>query len=83
VGSIPTASTINETIWKMTGIEDYFGFGKSKMSAHRDVTTCPCTRCRKIRGIGSGLLAQSEAVRFVLNLRFLKWLVEKGLISER
>ena len=66
----------------MTDISDYFGFGRSKVPAHRDVTTCPCTRCRKIRGIGDGLLSQSEAVRFVLNLRFLKWLVEKGVVNE-
>ena len=66
----------------MTDIADYFGFGRSKMPAHRDVTTCPCTRCKKTRGIGSGLLAQSEAVRFVLYLGFLKWLVEKGKLTD-
>jgi len=82
VGSIPTASTIDEMILKMTGFEDYFGFGKSKLPACRDVTSCPCTRHRRIRGIGSGLLAQSEAVRFVLRLKFVKWLVEKGTINE-
>ena len=64
------------------GIEDYFGFGGGKLPACRDVTTCPCTRHRRIRGIGDSLLAQSEAVRFVLRLRFVKWLVEKGTISE-
>ena len=66
----------------MTDISDYFGFGKSKLPACRNVTTCPCTRHRRIRGIGDGLLAQSEAVRFVLGLKFVKWLVEKGTINE-
>ena len=66
------------------GIEDYFGFGQSKVPTHRgDVTTCPCTWCKRVRGIGAGLVAQSEAVRFVLYLRFLKWLVKEGRINER
>ena len=70
-------------IWRMPDIWDYFGYGMSKIPTHRsDVTTCPCTRCRKTRGIGDAILAQSEAVRFVLNLRFLKWLAEKGKINE-
>ena len=65
-------------------IWDYFGFGMSKLPTHRgDVTTCPCMRCRKTRVIGDAILAQSEAVRFILNLRFLKWLVEKGKVNER
>ncbi len=66
----------------MPDIADYFGYGKSKMPACRDVTACPCTRHRRIRGIGSGLLAQSEAVRFVLRLKFVKWLVETGRLSD-
>ncbi len=62
----------------LTSIEDYFGFGKSKLPAHRgDVTTCPCMRCKKTRGIRDGLMAQSEAVRFVLWLKWLKWLVNR------
>jgi hypothetical protein len=67
----------------MPDIADYFGYGKSKMPAHRsDVTICPCMRCRCIRGIGDGLLAQSEAVRFVLRLKFVKWLAKEGIINE-
>ena len=62
----------------MPDIADYFGYGKSKLPAHRiDVTICPCMRCRAIRGIGSGLVAQSEAVRFILWLKWLKWRTEK------
>ena len=62
----------------MPDIADYFGFGRSKMPAHRsDVTTCPCKGCMKTRGIGSMLQAQSEAVRFILNLKFMKWRVER------
>ena len=82
MGSIPTASTISEMLLKMTGFEDYFGFGKSKLPACRNVTTCPCTRHRRIRGIGDGLLAQSEAVRFVLRLKFVKWVVKEGKITD-
>ncbi|KKL89789.1 hypothetical protein LCGC14_1911120 [marine sediment metagenome] len=48
------------------------------MPAHRgDVTTCPCRRCKQTRGIGDGLLAQSEAVKFILYLKFLKWVVKR------
>lgn len=55
---------------------DYFGFGPSKIPAHRgDVTTCPCKRCMKIRGVRDGLRAQTEAVRFVLHLRWWRWIV--------
>jgi hypothetical protein len=64
-------------IWKMTGIEDYFGYGPSKLPACRDVTTCPCTRHRRIRGVMSGLQAQSEAVRFILYLQWFRWLHTK------
>ena len=62
----------------MADILDYFGYGPSKMPAHRsDVTTCPCKRCKQTRGIGDGLLAQSEAVRFILYLKWWKWLVKR------
>ena len=58
----------------MPDIADYFGFGQNKLPAHRsDVTTCPCARCKKTRGIGDGLKAQSEAVRWVLYLKWLFW----------
>ena len=62
---------------------DYFGYGGNKIPVHRTATTCPCARCRKSRIIGGALRAQSEAVGFVLHLRFLKWLVEKGKLNER
>ncbi len=59
-------------------IADYFGFGKSKLPAHRsDVTNCPCMRCRCTRGIGDGLLAQSEAVKSIIFLRWLRWVVNR------
>ena len=62
----------------LSDITDYFGYGPSKMPAHRgDVTTCPCKGCKKIRGVQSGLQAQSEAVRFILYLKFLKWVVKR------
>ncbi|KKL48846.1 hypothetical protein LCGC14_2321400 [marine sediment metagenome] len=61
----------------MTDISDYFGYGPNKLPAHRDVTTCPCKGCQKTRGVQSGLQAQSEAVKFILYLKFLKWLVKR------
>jgi hypothetical protein len=61
----------------MTDISDYFGFGWSKLPAHRDVTTCPCKGCQRTRGVMSGLQAQSEAVRFILYLKWLRWLHTK------
>ena len=57
---------------------DYFGYGPSKRPSHRtDVTTCPCKGCNKTRGVQSGLQAQAEAVRFILYLKFMKWLVKR------
>jgi hypothetical protein len=62
----------------MPDIADYFGFGQSKLPTHRgDVTSCPCRRCDKTRGIGSGLVAQSEAVRFVAYLKWMMWKVKR------
>ena len=58
-------------------ISDYFGYGSNKLPAHRDVTTCPCKGCNKTRGVQSGLQAQSEAVRFILYLKWWKWLVKR------
>ena len=55
-------------------IADYFGFGRSKMPAHRsDVTTCPCMNCRKTRGVGSMLKEQSKLVRLILWLKYMRW----------
>ena len=62
----------------LSDISDYFGYGQNKRPVHRtDVTTCPCKGCQKTRGVQSGLQAQSEAVRFILYLKFLKWVVKR------
>ena len=61
-------------------IYDYFGdyFKQFRGQSHRgDITTCPCTDCKRIRGIGDGLKAQTEAARFVLFLRWLRWRFRK------
>ena len=47
-------------------------FGSSP--AHRsDVTVCPCQKCGRGRAIGTMLQNQSEAVRFILYLKWLRW----------
>ena len=62
----------------MPDIADYFGFGRSKLPSHRgDVTSCPCMRCAKTRGIGTSLVAQSAAVKFVLYLKWMLWRVKR------
>ena len=55
------------------------GFGlppRPLFPAHRDrVTACPCRDCVWDRGVGTMLRGQSEAVRFILYLKWLKWLL--------
>ena len=59
-------------------IADYFGHGRSKLPAHRgDVTSCPCRRCVLSRGMGSGLQAQSAAVKFILYLKWMLWRIKR------
>ena len=56
--------------------------GRSRPIHSSNVTTCLCPNCKKTRGTGDGLLAQSEAVRFILNLKFLKWLIAEGRLTD-
>ena len=45
--------------------------------AHRsDVTACPCRQCGRYRAIGIMLQNQSEAVRFILYLKWLRWVAQ-------
>ena len=70
-------------IWTSTpNFWDYFGYGENKIPVHRTATACPCARCRKNLMIGGALKAQSEAVGFVVRLKFIKYLAEKGEVNE-
>lgn len=52
------------------------GFGPTTTPAHRDrVTACPCQDCVRDRGVGTMLRNQSETVRFILYLKWLKWVL--------
>ena len=56
--------------------------GSSRPVHSSGATTCLCPDCKRKRGIADGLRAQSEAVRFILHLKFLKWLVEEGRLTD-
>ena len=63
----------------MEDIADYFGFGKSKPPAHRgDVTTCPCTNCKRTRGTGAGLKTMFGEIRGVMYLKWMLWKVKRA-----
>ncbi len=51
-----------------------FGFGPLPPQEHRKgVTACPCQGCVRNRAIATMLQNQSESVRFILYLKWLKW----------
>lgn len=55
-----------------------FGFGPVGPIPHRSsVTVCHCRGCVRRRATGEMFQAQTEAVRFVLYLKWLRWVVER------
>ncbi|KKL62814.1 hypothetical protein LCGC14_2181420 [marine sediment metagenome] len=57
---------------------------RSALPEHRKrVTACPCWDCVRDRGIGIILRGQSEAVRFILYLKWLKWTLRNNASGSR
>ena len=59
--------------------EDFMDAYRPKLSATHNskVTTCLCLPCKRLRGTGFALQAQSEAVRWILYLKWLRWVMKK------
>ncbi len=60
--------------------DDSFGFVPDGPPLHREgVNVCPCLECVRSQAIGSCYQAQTEAVRFVLYLMWLRWVVAEEM----
>ena len=48
-----------------------------------NVDACPCPQCGRARMVGDALRNQSEAVRFVLYLKWLRWVTRERTRKRR
>ncbi len=58
--------------------EDYYSGSDLLSPTHQtNVSACPCFVCVRKRVAGFAIRAQTEAVRFILHLRWLRWVTKR------